>query len=455
MPSLGADMDEGTLLEWLVAPGDTVHKGDVVAVVDTAKAAVEVESFVEGVIEQLLVEPGTTVPVGEALARLGGADGAAATPVVEAPPVEAPAVAAPGPVVPAVHSPLVRRDAERLGVDLASVVGTGPGGTITREDVERAGAPAPPPAPPPRTEPRRAPAAATEDGRVRATPQARRLATELGVDLAALAATTDHPVRAADVRAAAARPQEPAPAAPPPAPSRPAATAPRPAAAKPSATDAMRSTIAHLMARSKREIPHYYLSTTVDLAPALAWMQEQNREAPIEDRLVPAALMLKATALAVRAAPALNGYWVDDAFQPAPRVHLGIAISLRRGGLVAPALHDAPDLPLVELMRRMKDLVVRARAGRLRGSELTDATITVTNLGDQGVEAVQGVIYPPQVALVGFGKVVERPWAVDGLLGVRPVTTLTLAGDHRATDGFTGARLLADIDDRLHHPEEL
>jgi pyruvate dehydrogenase E2 component (dihydrolipoamide acetyltransferase) len=217
----------------------------------------------------------------------------------------------------------------------------------------------------------------------------------------------------------------------------------------------MRSTIARLMARSKREIPHYYLSTTVDLAPALTWMQEQNRQAAIEDRLVPAALLLKATALAVQAAPALNGYWVDGAFQPAAEVHLGIAISLRRGGLVAPAIHDAAHLPLVELMRQMRDLVTRARAGRLRGSELTDATITVTNLGDQGVEAVHGVIYPPQVALVGFGRVVERPWAIDGLLGVRPVTTLTLAGDHRATDGFTGARLLADIDDRLHHPEEL
>ena len=451
MPSLGADMDEGTLLEWLVAPGDTVHRGDVVAVVDTAKAAVEVESFVEGVIEQLLVEPGTTVPVGQALARLGaGAAAAEAAPEPAEEPTPEPAVTAPEPAVtapepavtapavrpPAVHSPLVRRDAERLGVDLARVAGSGPGGAITRDDLQRAAV-------------RPAPAPAREGGRVRATPQARRLAAELGVDLAALA-TTSEPVRAADVRAAASAPASP-PASPPVPAAAPSATA-RPTPAGP---DAMRSTIARLMARSKREIPHYYLSTTVDLAPALTWMQEQNRQAAIEDRLVPAALLLKATALAVQAAPALNGYWVDGAFQPAAEVHLGIAISLRRGGLVAPALHDAAHLPLVELMRQMRDLVTRARAGRLRGSELTDATITVTNLGDQGVEAVHGVIYPPQVALVGFGRVVERPWAVDGLLGVRPVTTLTLAGDHRATDGFTGARLLADIDDRLHHPEEL
>jgi pyruvate dehydrogenase E2 component (dihydrolipoamide acetyltransferase) len=222
-----------------------------------------------------------------------------------------------------------------------------------------------------------------------------------------------------------------------------------------SGPDAMRQAIARLMSRSKREIPHYYLSTTVDLTRALAWLHEQNRALPVADRLVPAALLLKATALAAVANPAMNGFWVDDAFHPAPQVHLGIAISLRGGGLVAPALHDAARLGLGDLMAQMRDLVARARTGRLRGSELTDPTLTVTNLGEQGVESVHGVIYPPQVALVGFGRVTERPWAVDGLLGVRPLTTLTLAGDHRATDGFTGARFLADIDQRLQQPEEL
>ena len=222
-----------------------------------------------------------------------------------------------------------------------------------------------------------------------------------------------------------------------------------------SGPEAMRQAIARLMSRSKREIPHYYLSTTVDLTRALAWLHERNLSLPVADRLVPAALLLKATALAAEATPAMNGFWIDDAFQPAPQVHLGLAISLRGGGLVAPALHDAAHLELTELMARMRDLVARARTGRLRGSELSDPTITVTNLGEQGVEAVHGVIYPPQVALVGFGRVTERPWAVDGLIGVRPLTTLTLAGDHRATDGFTGARFLADIDRRLQQPEEL
>jgi pyruvate dehydrogenase E2 component (dihydrolipoamide acetyltransferase) len=217
----------------------------------------------------------------------------------------------------------------------------------------------------------------------------------------------------------------------------------------------MREAIARLMARSKREIPHYYLQTTIDLSAALTWMRERNRGAPLASRLVPAALLLKATALAAARHPQLNGFWVDDAFQPGAGVHLGVAISLRGGGLVTPALHDADGLSVEETMAGMRDLVTRARGGRLRGAELTDPTLTVTNLGDQGVEAVYGVIYPPQVALVGFGRVVERPWAVDGLLGVHPVTTATLSADHRATDGFAGGRFLAALDELLQNPEEL
>jgi pyruvate dehydrogenase E2 component (dihydrolipoamide acetyltransferase) len=217
----------------------------------------------------------------------------------------------------------------------------------------------------------------------------------------------------------------------------------------------MRQAIARLMSRSSREIPHYYLATTVDLAAALGWMRERNRDLDIGHRLVPAALLLKAVALAARRHPALNGHWLDDAFRPADSVHLGVAVSLRGGGLVAPALRDAQDLPLVDLMARLKDLVARARAGTLRGSELSDPTITVTNLGDQGVESVHGVIYPPQVALVGAGRVTDQPRAVGGLLGVRPCLTLTLAADHRATDGYTGGRFLTEVDRLLQTPEEL
>lgn len=217
----------------------------------------------------------------------------------------------------------------------------------------------------------------------------------------------------------------------------------------------MRRTIAGLMARSKREIPHYYLATTVDMAAATDWLRDHNRSSPVAERLLPAALLLKAAALAAREVPELNGFWTEDHFTAGDGVHLGVAVSLRGGGLVTPALRDADTLGLPQLMTALKDLVTRARAGRLRGSEVADPTLTVTNLGDQGVETVLGVIYPPQVALVGFGRVVERPRAVDGLLGVRPTVTATVSADHRATDGAIGARYLTAVDRLLQRPEEL
>ncbi|MFD0532999.1 2-oxo acid dehydrogenase subunit E2 [Actinomadura luteofluorescens] len=209
------------------------------------------------------------------------------------------------------------------------------------------------------------------------------------------------------------------------------------------------------MARSKREIPHYYLGTTIDMSAATAWLWARNRELPVAKRLLPAALLLRASALAAREVPELNGHWLDDAFVQGDGVHLGIVTALRGGGLMTPTLRGADDLSLDELMAALKEMLVRARTGRLRGSELADATITVTDLGDQGVESVTGVIFPPQVALIGFGKIVQRPWAVEGLLGVRPVVTATLAADHRASDGHTGARLLEAVDRLLQSPEEL
>ena len=217
----------------------------------------------------------------------------------------------------------------------------------------------------------------------------------------------------------------------------------------------MRRAIGNLMARSKREIPHYYLDHDIALNHPLAWLSARNNELPVEQRVLPAALFVKAVALTAREMPEFNGFWRDDAFVPGPGVHLGVATALRGGGLVAPAIHDADQLSLDELMTHLRDLTTRARAGRLRGSEMTDATITVTNLGDQGVDRVFGVIYPPQVALVGFGKVVERVWADDGAFGVRPVVSTTLAADHRATDGHIGARFLGRIERHLHTPEEM
>jgi pyruvate dehydrogenase E2 component (dihydrolipoamide acetyltransferase) len=217
----------------------------------------------------------------------------------------------------------------------------------------------------------------------------------------------------------------------------------------------MRQAIGAAMTRSKREIPHYYLSTTIDLQAAQTWLAARNAERPVTERLLPSVLFLKAVALALREVPELNSLWAADRPQPSPHVHLGVAISLRGGGLVAPAIHDADRKTLDELMSDLRDLVSRARAGTLRSSEMSDATITVTNLGDQGAEAVFGVIYPPQVAIVGSGRVVERPWVVGGQVVPRPVVTATLSADHRASDGHRGGLFLAAVDRLLQSPEKL
>jgi pyruvate dehydrogenase E2 component (dihydrolipoamide acetyltransferase) len=217
----------------------------------------------------------------------------------------------------------------------------------------------------------------------------------------------------------------------------------------------MRQVIAAAMARSKREIPHYYLSTTIDMSRAMTWLAQENLKRSVEERLVYGLLLLKAVALALHEVPELNSVWIDGKATQSRDVHVGVAVSLRGGGLVAPALHHTDRLSLGELMKNFRDLIQRARAGSLRSSELTDPTVTVTSLGEQGVEAVFGIIYPPQVALVGFGRVVERPWSVEGQIVSRPVTTATLSADHRVSDGHRGGLFLAAVDRKLQEPESL
>lgn len=377
LPSLGSDMDQGKLLAWHVRPGDAIHRGQVVAVVDTSKAAVDVETWNEGTVFELLVQPGDTVPVGAVLATVlePGETAEHARQMQHSDQAPAPPVPAAS-AAPAGRrrvSPAARKHAADAGIDIARVTGTGPDGAVTLQDVElaiHAAAPAPAPAP-------------------------------------------------------ADRQSE------------------------------MRKSIAAAMSRSKREIPHYYLSETVPMRRAQEWLAAANAQRPVTERLLMATLQLKAVAQALRNYPDLNGFFRDGAHQGSALVHVGVAIALREGGLVAPALHDVAAKPLDQLMRELADLVRRARAGSLRSSEMSAPTITVTNLGEQGVEAVHGVIYPPQVALVGFGRIGERAWASDGGLYVMPTTTASLAADHRVSDGHRGALFLAELRERLQHPNEL
>ena len=415
MPSLGADMEHGKIVEWLVKPGDYVRRGDLVAVVDTDKTVMDVESFQEGVVAELLVDPGATVPIGTPLARITptpaevGAPARAPVarprrrPVPAAPPVRAAAVQAPRRGASPIAPP-VRHLAHRLGVDTARIHGTGKGGAVTRADVEHAVAARP---------------SAGTGAVLPAGPSARR-----GTRRRAVRRQRHRTGGCRDRGGRAARRGQPDGSRRlPPSPLPRGNTAPGGAAGRGKAADArervasLRRAVGALMSRSKKTIPHYYLSTTLDLRAAVEWMQSVNAQRPVASRLVPSALLLKAAALAAKDVPEVNGFYDDGGFRPSASVHLGVAVALRQGGIVAPAIHDADTLAVDVLMEQLRDLVSRARAGRLQRAEMADPTITVTNLGDLGVESVFGVIYPPQVAMLGFGRVMEQPWAQNGHAG--------------------------------------
>jgi pyruvate dehydrogenase E2 component (dihydrolipoamide acetyltransferase) len=446
LPSLGADMDEAKLVRWLVGPGDAVHKGQIIAEVETDKAVLEVECWSEGLIEDLIVQPGPErLVVGTVLARIRSSE--EAVPIPPALKVEK-VIVAPPLVAAAEVPPPIRHLAHELGVDLTGLVGTGTGGTLTRDDIRRAAGLLGGPEAAPPGGPEAAPPGGPEEGRIKASPQARRMAADVGIDLAAVTPTGPGGlVTAADVVAAADRISRPGP---------PAETPEIPAEPEgESRIGAMRRAIARSMSHSNRDIPHYYLATRIDLTRAMLWLEDFNTRQPLAGRVLPAALMLKATALALRENPELNGYWIDDRFQSSDAVHLGVAISLREGGLVAPAIHDADKLDLGQLMAGLRDLVNRARSWRLKASEMSDPTATVTNLGDRGVEMAFPIIIPPQVAMVGFGKVMDEPVARGGMVGVAPMVHATLSGDHRASDGHRGGLLLMSLDRLLQEPERL
>lgn len=376
MPSLGADMDDGKLVEWLKKPGDVLRRGDIMAVVETQKGAIEIEVFTDGVLEQTIAKLGETLPVGALLAVIrstGEASPAvAAAPAPPVPPARAPAAARPAEAAPDFTgeriTPAARSEAQRRKIELGSVA-PGPDGVIGLRELVHA-------------------------------------------------KTESAPVKGVNF-------------------------------------DEMRKAIAAAMARSKREIPHYYVSSLLDLSVMAGWLSEQNARRPVPNRLLPIVPILKACACALTKVPEMNGQYVGGRLVPSPHVKMGIGIAMRGGGLIAPAIEAVETLPLDDIMAHLMDLSARVRGGRLRSSELMDASVTVSSLGEDSADMLLPVIYPPQVAIIGVGRIAERPWAADGALAVRTTASFTVAGDHRANDGRSAVRLLKAIETSLQKPEML
>ncbi|MBW4361390.1 dihydrolipoamide acetyltransferase family protein [Flavobacterium taihuense] len=389
MPSLGADMEDGTLIEWKKKTGESVKRGDIIAEVETQKGLIEIEVFDEGIIEKLLIQEGTKVPVGTVMALIKPIEVSLETkkekPIELHPIEEKITEGIMQETDREIHikaSPLAKKLAEEHHIALSHVKGNGPHGAITREDVERF------------------------------------IAQQETIKKGA----------AGNVSVAIEKTETP--------------------------TDAIRTAIAAAMSKSNREIPHYYLEKRIDLTKALAWLQEENDQRKVQSRLLPVVLFIKAIAKSLQDFPDLNATW-DNGLKPKKEINIGFVVALHNGGIMVPAIHQADLKTVDEIMQTLNDIIPRARAMKLRSSELSDGTITLSSMGDGGADTVFGIIYPPQVAIIGFGSISEQPFAENGMLGIRSMVNATLAGDHRATDGLTGSQFLNLLARNLQKPESL
>ena len=385
MPSLGADMEAGTLVEWRKKPGDSVKRGDIIADVETQKGLIEIEVFDEGVIGELLIKEGTKVPVGTVMATINPSTSILETKetttqktVIAIQPTEEKTIKK---VVTEQFekkqikaSPLAKRIAAENNIDLSQLQGTGEGGAITKEDIENA---------------------ITQKEKI--TKPEEKMSLQL---------------------------------------------------------EAIRLAVAAAVSKSNKEIPHYYLEKKIDMTKALTWLRESNSKRPRQKRLLPAALIIKATSKSLVDFPNLNAIW-DNGVQLKKEINIGFVVSLRSGGVIVPTIRNADLKSIDEIMEALNDIIPRARAMKLRSSDLTDSTITITSLGEGGADTVFGVIYPPQVAIVGFGGSSQQAVVDNGMLGIRSVFTATLAGDHRVTDGLTGSDFLSTLNNYLQNPESL
>ena len=455
MPQMGYDMQQGTVVRWHKQEGDAVARGDVLADIETDKATVEFEAFVSGVLRKIVAQEGIAIPVGDLIAVITGPDealpegllsgrgsgnkddapvGNGATSVAAQPVstvASAPPAASPGGEVRA--SPIARRLAREQGIDLAVVTGTGPGGRIVEKDVLNhtdAGA---------QTSP-----VATAAAEVRASPIARRLAREGGIELALVTGTgPGGRIVEQDVLnnlEAASQPSSDAASA----------------SAQPEQVDLsrMRQTIAKVTSDSKRDTPHFYVSSEVDMTKATEMRGDLNEVLSTESRVSVNDLVVKACAMALQKFPKFNAFYQGGHLQMNPDINIGIAIALE-SGLIVPGINGCQAKSLVEIAAASRDLIARAHSGTLRNEEYSGTTFSVSNLGMFDVDSFTAIIYPPHAAILAVGRVKEQAVARDGQVTVAQIMTATLSVDHRVADGAEAARFIMEIKGLLEKPAAL
>ena len=467
MPKLSDAMETGKVIKWLKKEGDAIKGGDVIAEIETDKANVEIEAFGSGVLRKVIVDEGGQVPVGDLIAVIADpaeniepvlAGAPKATPSAAAPavpgappdpakPAAVPAASAPGPV-PATET-------YKSAPETGKVVPLTPESGAPRPQPAAAAAAAP-------AGPRLVAAPRAEGatgGRVKASPLARKIAAQRGVDIGRLQGSgPGGRIVRSDVEAALAAGPAPAAVAAPaaaPAPTR----APFVIPARPDAEyedlalTPMRATIAKRMPQSKAPVPHFYVTSEVAMDRAWELRAELNAlegspKVSVND------LVIRACALALLRHPGVNASFQGNTIRVYHRAHIGIAVALD-GGLITPVLRDCDVKPLVQIAAESRDLAERARAGKLRASEISGATFSISNLGMLDVEEFSAIINPPEGAILAVGSVAEKAVVVDGALAVGRRMRMTISCDHRAMDGAMGARFLQDVKRLLEEPLRL
>ena len=440
MPRLSDTMEEGTIAQWLKREGDTVHKGEAILEVETDKANMELQAFSDGVIQKILRDNGATVPIGTAvgiLARVGEE------------------------VAPAASD---QAAAGASGGTAAAPSGEKNGAPLAPANAREAPAPATVAAPA-QPAPGQNGALAAVGGRVKATPVARKVAGDLGIDLTALNGRGSGPggrivkddverfkTQQGAVLAPAPQPQQaPTPAAPQPAFAAAAAGA-EVEMRKPNRIQAI---TARRLLESKTTVPHFYVTNEVDMTAATALRTQLQDTFGGEVKVTFNHLIVRACALALRAMPQVNTSWIDEQFAAHARVNVGIAVDLPDGGLVVPVIHDADRKTLREIATEARTLAEKARNGKLAPTDMQGGTFTVSNLGMFDVEEFQAIINPPESAILAVGSIVEKPVALDGQVVIRPRMRLSLSVDHRVIPGVPAAQFLQQVKRLLQEPLRL